>query len=406
MPDIYCHIHTPVNILEEENKFFIPPIIVDGNLYIVKEKKLHDVLLYLGYFQEYIKFTRENGYKNVSKWLNKKNLLNCSFLEAVSQYFIENIHLKQVYDYKYFHKNNLNKPVISDEYLKNIFMKVVLYKYIKENQDKFNEEVEKNLNIIENELSFINNEKNRNLKQLHYQNKIFDIFLENFITKHETNDILQELNNINFSCETLLSSDDLFIYKTASINCYKDFNFKLSKTSHTECLRENTFVKLYAGSTTSCVKEDQIKYILEQLKTYSQLFTLDTIDFGVAHLQKIICCEDSVTKKKAEPLKYQNKEIETSSVAMLQRTQTIISEAEEHIISRYNSLKSHTNIYFAPEKEIITLINVLNMDKENLKRLNSLIREKSNKVETELIKFTFKKGNLPYSAYGFASLNY
>ena len=39
MPDIYCHIHTPVNILEEENNFFIPPIIANGNLYVIKEKK-------------------------------------------------------------------------------------------------------------------------------------------------------------------------------------------------------------------------------------------------------------------------------------------------------------------------------------------------------------------------------
>ena len=91
---------------------------------------------------------------------------------------------------------------------------------------------------------------------------------------------------------------------------------------------------------------------------------------------------------------------------MLQKTQTIISETEDHIISRYNSLKNYTNIYFAPANEMAALITVLNMDKENLKRMNSLIWEKQNKIETELIKFTFKKGNLPYSAYGFASLNF
>lgn len=405
MTDIYCHLHTPVNI-EEENKFFLPPVILGGNLYIIKEKKLQDVLILIGYFQEYIKFTRENGYKNVSKWFNKKNLLNEGFLEAVSQYCIDDIHFKQVSDYKYFQKNDINKPVISDKYLKNIFQKVLLYDYIKEYQDKFNEEVEEELNIIENELSFIKDEKSLNTRQLHYQKKIFEILLDKFLPDIDFKEKSQEIDNINFSCETLLSRHDLFVYKTGSINNYKDFNFKLTNSSHSECLRENTFVKLYAGSKTSYYDQNYLNYMLEELRAYSQVFTSDNVDFGVAHLKKIIDCETSSCKKKQDNLRYQKKEAESSNVALLQRTQTIISEAEDHIISRYNSLKNYTNIYFAPDNELTKLLAVLNMDKENLKRLNNLIWEKPNKIETELIKFTFKKGNLPYSAYGFASLNF
>jgi len=405
MTNIYCHIHTPVNI-EEENKFFIPPIIFDDNLYIIKEKKLHDILLLIGYFQEYIMFTRENGYENVSKWMNKKNLLNDGFLEAVSQYWIEDVHLKQVSNYKYFQKNNFNKPVIPDKYLKSIFQKVLLYNNIKENQDKFNEEVERELNIIENELSFIKNDKNRNIKKFQYQNKIFEILLDNFVSNIDIQEQTREINNINFSCETLLSRHDLFVYKTAGINGYKDFNFKLTQNSHSECLRENTFVKLYASSEISPYGDNQLKYLLEELKMYSQIFTNDTVDFGVALLKKLIGCEDSISKKKSDIIKDRKNESDYSNVALLQKTQTIISETEDHIISRYNSLKNYTNIYFAPDNEISALISVLNMDKENLKRINGLIWEKPNKIETELIKFTFKKGNLPYSAYGFASLNF
>jgi len=405
MTNIYCHIHTPVNI-EEENKFFIPPIIFDDNLYIIKEKKLHDILLLIGYFQEYIMFTRENGYENVSKWMNKKNLLNDGFLEAVSQYWIEDVHLKQVSNYKYFQKNNFNKPVIPDKYLKSIFQKVLLYNNIKENQDKFNEEVERELNIIENELSFIKNDKNRNIKKFQYQNKIFEILLDNFVSNIDIQEQTREINNINFSCETLLSRHDLFVYKTAGINGYKDFNFKLTQNSHSECLRENTFVKLYASSEISPYGDNQLKYLLEELKMYSQIFNSSTVDFGVALLKKLIGCEDSISKKKSDIIKDRKNESDYSNVALLQKTQTIISETEDHIISRYNSLKNYTNIYFAPDNEISALISVLNMDKENLKRINGLIWEKPNKIETELIKFTFKKGNLPYSAYGFASLNF
>ena len=265
MTNIYCHIHTPVNIAEEK-KFFLQPIIFEGNLYVINEKKLQDVLLLIGYYQEYIKFTRENGYENVSKWLNKKNLVNDGFFEAVSQYWIEDIHLKQVSNYKYFQKNNINKPVIPDKYLKNIFQKVLLYNYIKENQDKFNEKVEKELNIIENELSFVQDEKSRSTREFHYQNKIFEILLDNFLTDIDIQEQTLEINNINFSCETLLSRHDLFVYKTGSINGYKDFNFKLTKNSHSECLRENTFIKLYAGYETSSYGDTQLKYLLEELK--------------------------------------------------------------------------------------------------------------------------------------------
>ena len=402
MTNIYCHIHTPVNIAEEKI-FFLQPIIFEDNLYVINEKKLQDLLLLIGYFQEYIKFIRENGYENVFKWLNKKNLVNAGFLEAVSQYWIEDVHLKQVTNYKYFQKNNINKPVIPDKYLKNIFQKVLLYNFIKENQDKFNEEAERELNIIENELSFIKDAKNRRIKQFYYQNKIFKIFLNNFLTDIDIEEQLQEINNINFSCETLLSSHDLFVYKTGSINGYKNFNFKLTKNFHSECLRENSFVKLYA---TSLYGSNQLKYILDELKTYSHIFTNDTVDFGIAHLKKIIGCEVSLSKKESDIIKYKKNESEYSNVALLQKTQTIISETEDHIISRHNSLKNYANIYFAPDNEITNLLSVLNMDKENLKRINNLIWEKPGKIETELIKFTFKKGNLPYSAYGFASLNF
>lgn len=386
MTNIYCHIHTPVNIAEE--------------------KKLHDTLILIEYFQEYIQFTRENGYEKVSKWLNKKNLLNDGFLQAVSQYWIEDVHLKQVSSYKYFQKNNLNKPVIPDKYLKNIFKKVLFYSHLKEYQEKFNEEVERELNIIENELFFIKDEKNRNIRQLHYQNKIFEILLDNFLLNIDIEEQSQEINNINFYCETLLSQHDLFVYKTGSINGYKDFNFKLTKNYHSECLRENTFVKLCANSGIGTNGEAQLKYILEKLKAYSHIFTNDTVDFGIEHLKRIIGGEASLSRKKLEVIKDQKNESEYSNVALLQKTQTIISETEDHIISRYNSLKNHTNIYFAPDNELTTLLAVLNMDKGNLKRLNNLIWEKPNKIETELIKFTFKKGNLPYSASGFASLNF
>jgi len=402
MKEIYCHIHTPINI-EEENNHFLQPLLFSNNLYIIKEKKLEDTFLLIGLFQEFLQFVRENGSESIPKWLNKKNLMNEGFLEAVSQYWIEDIALKQISNYKYFQKNKLSKPVIPDKYLKNIFQKVLLNKYVQTKYYEFNEKAEEQLNLIEKELSSINDENHRNLRKNYYQNKIFEILLDNYHTDADFNEKLQDLNNINFSCETLLTHYDLFVYKTGNINEYKDFNFKLTKTCHTECLRENTFVKLYANSGNTYCSDSNLNFILEELKTYSQIFTRNVVDFGVEHLKKIINYENSANKKRAEVVNYKTA---SSKVELLQRTQTIISETEDHIISRYDSLKNHTNIYFAPSDELSRLVASINLNEENLNRLNNLLREKSNTIEAELINFTFKKGNLPYSAYGFACLNF
>ncbi len=405
MTEIYCHIHTPINI-EEESICFLPPIIFEGNLYAIKEKTFHDILIYIGYFQEYIKLTRENGYDVIPKWLKKKNLLNSNFLETVSKYWIEDTNLKQVNNYKYFQKNNENIPVIPDKYLKDIFKKFFLYDYIKENQTKFNEIIEKKLNIIENELSFINNENSYKIRQSHYQKNFFNLVLDNFLENTNFDKQCNELNSISFKCENLLTQYDLFVYKIGCISEYKDFNFKLIKKDYSECLRENSFIKLNAYSNIGHYQNDYLKYTMEKLKLYSQSFTNDTIDFGVEHLKRIIKVEVPITKKMPDIIKYSTKEAESSNVAIIQKTHTFISETEDHIISRYNSLKNYTNIYFAPDNEITKFLVILNMNNEKLKRFNELISDKPNKIESELIKFTFKKGNLPYSAYGFACLNF
>jgi len=289
-----------------------------------------------------------------------------------------------------------------------------LYNQIKEQRDEFNEAVEKELDVIEKELSSAVGEKNRTARQLHYRNRIFDIFTDNFFNNiaHFPADKLQEVNKISFFCETLLNNQDLAVYKTGNIKSYNNFNFRLTNISHHECLRENTFVKLYASLGNRYFDKNELKFILNEVMNFSKIFTSDIVDFGVEHLNKIIGEEHKFAHTENKNKFKNNDESETEAesgsprVAVLQRTQSIISQTEEHIISRYNSLKKHTNIYFAPDKEMTALITVLNTDKANLNRINNLIWNKPGKIETELVKFAFKKGNLPYSAYGFVGLNF
>lgn len=404
MKDIYCHVQTPLNI-REENKYFIPPVIANGNLYVIREKKFFDTLQLIGYYPEYIKYIRENGYETTIKWLGKKKLVNREFLEGISQYWIEDTHLKQVNNYKYFQKKNTSRPVINEKDIKNIFHKVTLYNFIKNNCEIFNEHIEKQLNVIENELSGITEQRSYNIRQNFYRKNFFKIILENFLTEYNTGikEEIEDINNITIHSDTQLSQNDLIIYKTCNINEYRDFNFKLTNISHAECLRTNTFIRLRAGLTGNCNDDDYIEYVLEKMKHYSGIFTRDTVELGVTRLKNIMENENEKYRKKPD---YNIRLTGNSNILLMQKTQTLISETEDHLIHRYNSLKKHSNIYFAAPSEITALISILNMDSENLKSLNRIIWEKDNKIETELIKLTFNQGNLPYSAYGFASLNF
>lgn len=404
MKDIYCHVQTPLNI-REENKYFIPPVIANGNLYVIREKKFFDTLQLIGYYPEYIKYIRENGDESTIKWLVKKKLANREFLEGISQYWIEDTHIKNTNNYKYFQKNNTGNPAINEKDIKNIFHKVILYNFIKNNCEIFNEHIEKQLNVIENELSCITEQRSYNIRQNFYRKNFFKIILENFLTEYNSGikEEIEDINNITIYSDTRLSQNDLIIYKTCNVNEYRDFNFKLINISPTECLRTNTFIRLRVGLTSNYNDDEYIEYVLEKLKNYSGMFTRDTVELGISHLKKIIGNENEKYRKKPE---YHIRLTGNSNVAQMQKTQTLISEAEDHLIHRYNSLKKHSNIYFAAPYEITSLVSILNMDKENLKRLNTIIWEKDNKIETELIKLTFKHGNLPYSAYGFASLNF
>lgn len=407
MQDIYFHIHTPVNV-EEDNKYLFPPVLSGGNLYVINEKKLIDAFIFIGYYPEYVRFIRECGFENISKFLSKKKLLNGEFLESISKYWLEDVHLKNVSNYKYFQKNEKNIPVISEKYIKNIFTKVILYNHIKNNYDKFNEKLEKELNIIENELSSIKDPKSLNTRQIHYRKNIFEIILDNFLDEfpHNIKEIFDDINNINIKCESTLNWSDLFIFKTSNINEYKNFNFRLTNSAHTECLRENTFLRFHVDLPRNKQDEEYTRYLLDKIKICSQQLTGDKVEFGVSHLKRIIERENANYIKKLETMKHPERVIDDSNIAILQKSQTLISETEDHMVYRYSSLKYHTNIYLAPLSEVTAVITALNTDKENLKRLNSIIWQTPNKIESDLTKFTFKTGNLPYSAYGYASLNF
>jgi len=399
MLDIYCHVHTPVHI-GEERKDFLEPILYSQNLYIIKSKKLEDILVLIGLFPEYIKFIREFGYNDVPKWLIKKDLLNEGFLEAVSQYWIENPNHSKITNYRSFKKNSLNKPTITDQFIKNLFKKVILYEEISQNKELFNINAEYVLNLVEKEISSIENPTLRKQKIEEYKTSIFQIFIDEYFFNDEFEEKLDVVNHLNFSCETLLTQNDLSIYRVGNIEGFSNFSFKISNTSHIECLRENTFVKLCASC---CYDHSHSRYLMEGFKSASQIFTSNFVNFGIEMLENNLSMKEFSNANKQNFLKT-NRKFDSGNTMLLEKSRTIISETEDHIIARLSSLKNNAGLYFATCEELLKLVTVLNLDKHLLKRLNMFLWKKPDILENQLIKFAFKKGDLPYSTYGFASL--
>jgi len=408
MTELYCHLHSPVCI-EEKNDSIFPPIVLSNTIYILNEKVFLDLMNSIGYLQNFIQFSREQGNDYIEKWLYKKNLLNEEFLEGTSKYWIENTSTNNTLtSYKAFQKNNENKPIMSENYLKDIFKNTILYSSIKNQKEKFNEFINKELNIIESEINGIKDEKKVKTRQNHFKNNIFKYLIENFNSgvHYKNNFRVHEIDNISLSSESLLTWHDLFAYKISGLSDYKNGKFNCLETSFRECLRENTFIKINADCISLTTDERYMKSILKEILFHSKDFAIDSLDFGVKQLKKLTKCTETKRKlqkeKKFSP--YQINEVNNNIALLKNNIKLTEATEEEHLIAQYNSLKNYATVYFAPESELTKYIVVLNLFDENLEKLNNLIWGKNYRIESELVKFTFKKSNYPYSAYGYASI--
>ena len=206
MSTIDCTLLSPVHIQEKTN-FLIPPIVFAKKIYLVKEKKFFELLMRIGLFQDFNQNIRENGYEYTSKWLYSKDLMNEGFLENISQYWINDVDIRKLTNYRTFLKDVNSNPTISTSYIRNLFKKALIYRYIQNNKDKFNEVVSKELDFINQELSLIKDITIHSSKQNIYRKNLFKVLLENFLTNIDARlaEKLQITENIIISLDTNLS---------------------------------------------------------------------------------------------------------------------------------------------------------------------------------------------------------
>ena len=272
MPTIDCYLLSPVHIQEKIDRM-IPPVIFEKKIYVIKEKKLFELLTKIGLFQQYNQTIRERGYEHTHKWLNSKELLNEGVLENISQYWINDVDIRKITDYNVFQKDLNNNPSISRQCIKDVFKKALLYKYIQERTAEFNDFVGKELNSIEQELSCIKNMSTYNARQTSYRQNIFKSILESFLVNIDKSlsEDLQSLENLDVSIDMPIKLENLCLHRVGSLSGYKNSKFQVTDIAQQECLKQNTSIKMnitfnkcVAGK---CIDSQYLEYILNQVKT-------------------------------------------------------------------------------------------------------------------------------------------
>lgn len=441
MLELYFLLSSPVH-LKDKREFLFPPIVYSGNVYIIRDKKLFEVLSRIGLIQDFISSIRETGNEHIVNWLKKKGLLNEGFLEAVSRYWVNDVDVKKLDDFQTFEKDLNSNPVIQGEYFTTFFKKAILYNLIKNQRDKFNDFIEKELNLIEYELSEITNISSYYARKNNYKNNFFNTILEYFFLDLDKGsvELFYEIDNFNITIESNISPADLTVYGVSGISGIKKSRIKLSNFTHNECLKENTLFKLIISSgnlyRNSFSSISSLKFILERV----QEFVLDKISFDKSFLTSLLGDKNCETQDKmgtikdlhfnllnylkstdAHISKYLMKS-EESNIALAQKcvsrclnlVEKVQSQSLDYednnqvqihsLINQYSYLGS-SNLLMASNDEINKLISILNMDKFNLERLNKILFDGDNALEQRVIKFTFKDKNIPVSPLGFGRLN-
>jgi|GEM_PF-3493190 len=387
-----CYLSSPIHISEKKSGL-IPYIRSKDRVYMIKEKLFYEILNKIGLYQEFNAYVRENGYNKTSKWLNKYGFLNTEFLEEVSYYSIEALNFKKISNYSFFQKDcNLN-PHISGEYLKHIFKKVFIYRYLKERKSDFNCHVEKILEIACKELDSVKDKTNYINRINFYRKNLFNLILENFLINN--NDFLlsnlQTIENASIYTLSYLNSDDLILYKVGNPVSFFDFKYKITNVTYQECLRKDTYFKIFIDIKNSAYAVSFLNILLENTKILAE----DKFSFDKQYISKL---SDHNRNYLADENQPEFKYFQSC------REQVVLKEKYENyqlpdlINLNFNAVKN-SNLFLSSLESINNLITTLNLNGENLEKINFVMSGKS-KIEANLINLSIENNLIPYYEIG------
>lgn len=420
------YVDSPINLHNKINPF-IPPVIVAGKLYVIKEKILSCILDKIGLLRDFIAFTRTNGYNKTQKWLQQKNLLTEPFLEMISNYSIDCENEKRFQNYIYFSKEQSN-PFISSNDFKEIFKSGLIYRHILDNKEKFNHLAKHELNLLQQELNCYENSNLVFKRKSHLKKEIYKHLLQSFIENSlELSTKINKLNQLKLDLKCYAQITDMEVRKTGVLKGYSNSKFQFNNSANYECIKKGSVLNITFGKTSPS-EYSYIEYLFQDvellsknkfefdceyvnklffktLKNNEQAYTLvkklynnNNFSLNLSNSRKKSLVPAGIYSEHQELEEFYSSELSpnSSNNIGLQRMLTL------------NILENtrNSNMLIASEDELSKIICILNLEKSNLKNIHEIISAKSGIIQSEIVKFCYSHNNFIESGFGFSTIEF
>lgn len=381
MQKLSLHLNTPVYI-KEKYMSLIPPIVLDGVVYFVKERKFFEIIEIVNKLQNYLLTIREKGYEHTHPWLKSNGLLNHGFMESASDYFISDGYFEKNCEFITSNKSCFGEE-LAEKIIKNSFKHAVIYSHINENRKKFNTFVEQKLTLIEAELS--NASQNRSQ---FWNNNIYKYLTDEFLNADEYLEYkLNKLNNTEIITENKIDTKDFSLYNVFNVKDLQNFYIRKENASNVECLKPNKHI-------TMTMLDSDAGYI-EKIMEYCQEFAKSKRDFEKKYL-------NDFSYSKIEKSLTENSYKEEGNCAVKTRKKVITSTSNPNNFINYIYMNAdYSNMLIDSTENFEKLIFMLNLDNNLQEDISSMLNDQ--KIST-LTKLAQNKGLIMPVGYGV--LNY
>lgn len=367
MEQLYLYTNSAITS-KEQKVFLIPPICYRHKLYIISDKKLYFVLSQIGKIKDFLAFTRTQGLKQTRKWLLQNKLMNESFLENISRYYL-NSEIKKAYKYYFFRKDKSYNPYLHEDTIKNYFRLATLHNFIEKNKIAFNIFIERELENIANELNSIPNFEDFCKRRNYFKNIFFDNTIQSFTDLMEENftETFEMLKNLDININNKIDHSLLRLFHISGIKNYQKSKFHHDNIRYQECLPEKTIL--------------DISYRLKDKNM----------------LQKLINESSNLTSKK---ILFEQKYINS----LLEASKDKKDYQEKQYINKLFSYINDSNMIFDSEKNLTRTVVIINLDQRNIEHLNTLLYGTKNKIYSLIVQSANDIDSKIYSPYGYAKL--
>ncbi len=407
---------SPIHIAENKAAI-IPPVIYSNKLYIIDSKLFYEVLSRINMLKEFIVESREKGYEYTVKWLQKKQLLNEGFLENTSKYWLDDVSIKRLNNYKEFYKNEHSLPIIKDQYIKKYLKNILFYDFISERKEEFSLFTIDSIKLVKSELETIKQENHYQKRRDYYQKMFFNILIERFLEKADQDFFkkLRIIDSLKFNIESQKLSD-IGVYRIGNINNYKNNSFKTEKVTHRECLKRNSQITFSTKSSYFNLLD------IYKVKDKSTSLVEEKLNFEKSYIKKLLAdenkntdqvCEKCSNKSKKEYCKLEKHHSKASNFSNLDTYsdtkylncyQDINTIGEDLYLNKFYSTVANANMLIDSCLEFSELLSLISLDKNLLGEINNLLYGRQNITESNTVKLTFINAKSAYMPFGYAEL--